>query len=46
MRAAAPHLGAKGGGGRPVMAQTGGPDGAGVAEALKAVEAAVEAALA
>ncbi len=46
VRAAAPHLGAKGGGGRPVMAQTGGPDGAGVAEALKAVEAAVEAALA
>jgi alanyl-tRNA synthetase len=45
VRAAAPALGAKGGGGRPNMAQTGGPNGAGVAEALKAVDAAVRAAL-
>ncbi len=46
VRAAAPALGAKGGGGRPNMAQTGGPNGAGVAEALRAVEAAVREALA
>ncbi|TYO91495.1 alanine--tRNA ligase [Oceanicella actignis] len=45
VRAAAPHLGAKGGGGRPEMAQTGGPDGAGVEAALKAVEEAAAAAL-
>ena len=46
VRAAAPLLGAKGGGGRPNMAQTGGPDGAGVPAALKAVDEAVRAALA
>ncbi|MFT6063939.1 MAG: alanyl-tRNA synthetase, partial [Paracoccaceae bacterium] len=46
VRAAAPGVGAKGGGGRPNMAQTGGPNGAGVSDALKAVEAAARAALA
>ena len=46
VRAAAPAVGAKGGGGRPDMAQTGGPNGDGVADALKAVEAAARAALA
>ncbi|SFI25846.1 alanine--tRNA ligase [Albimonas pacifica] len=45
VRAAAPSLGAKGGGGRPEMAQTGGPDGDGAPAALKAVEEAVRAAL-
>ncbi|MEM1313659.1 MAG: alanine--tRNA ligase [Pseudomonadota bacterium] len=45
VRAAAPALGAKGGGGRPTMAQTGGPNGAGAGEALKAVGEAVRAAL-
>ncbi len=45
VRAAAPAVGAKGGGGRPNMAQTGGPNGAGVSDALKAVEAAVREAL-
>jgi alanyl-tRNA synthetase len=44
--AAAAAVGAKGGGGRPDMAQTGGPNGDGVADALKAVEAAARAALA
>ncbi|MGG7568362.1 alanine--tRNA ligase [Rhodovulum sp. DZ06] len=42
VRVAAPLVGAKGGGGRPNMAQTGGPDGAGVAAALDAVKAAVK----
>jgi alanyl-tRNA synthetase len=46
VRAAAAAVGAKGGGGRPDMAQTGGPNGDGVADALKAVEAAARAALA
>ncbi|MFT7391698.1 MAG: alanyl-tRNA synthetase [Paracoccaceae bacterium] len=46
VRAAAPAVGAAGGGGRANMAQTGGPNGAGVGEALKAVEAAARAALA
>lgn len=46
VRAAAPALGAKGGGGRPEMAQTGGPNGAGAGDALAAVRAAVQAALA
>ena len=45
VRAAAPSLGAKGGGGRPEMAQTGGPDGEGVPAALKAVEEALRSAL-
>ena len=45
VRAAAPALGAKGGGGRPEMAQTGGPNGAGAADALAAVREAVRAAL-
>jgi len=35
-------LGGKGGGGRPDMAQGGGPDAAKAAEALKAIEAALE----
>jgi len=34
-------LGGKGGGGRPDMAQGGGPDGAKASEALKAIEAAL-----
>ena len=34
-------LGGKGGGGRPDMAQGGGPDGAKAGEALKAIEAAL-----
>jgi alanyl-tRNA synthetase len=46
VRAAAAAVGAKGGGGRLDMAQTGGPNGDGVADALKAVEAAARAALA
>jgi len=37
VRAAAPVLGGKGGGGRPDMAQAGGPDGARAKDALKAV---------
>ena len=45
VRIAAPLVGAKGGGGRPNMAQTGGPDGAGVAAALEAVKDAVKAKL-
>ena len=42
VRAGAEPLGGKGGGGRPDMAQAGGPDGAQAAEALAAVEAALE----
>jgi alanyl-tRNA synthetase len=39
VRAAAEKSGGKGGGGRPDMAQAGGPDGAMADEALAAVEA-------
>jgi alanyl-tRNA synthetase len=39
VRAGAEALGGKGGGGRPDMAQAGGPDGAKAPEALKAIEA-------
>ncbi|GIL00851.1 MAG: alanine--tRNA ligase [Alphaproteobacteria bacterium] len=39
VRAAAGKLGGKGGGGRPDMAQAGGPDGSRAAEAITAVEA-------
>ncbi|MFO7855085.1 MAG: alanine--tRNA ligase [Paracoccaceae bacterium] len=46
VRAAAPALGGKGGGGKPTMAQTGGPEGEGVPKALAAVEEALRAALA
>ncbi|MGM0585223.1 MAG: alanine--tRNA ligase [Pseudomonadota bacterium] len=45
VRAAAAELGAKGGGGRPTMAQTGGPQGEGVGRALEAVAAAAREAL-
>ncbi len=38
VRAGAEALGGKGGGGRPDMAQAGGPDGAKAADALKAIE--------
>jgi alanyl-tRNA synthetase len=41
VRKGAEALGGKGGGGRPDMAQAGGPDGAKAQEALKAVEAAL-----
>jgi alanyl-tRNA synthetase len=34
-------MGGKGGGGRPDMAQAGGPDGAKAGDALKAIEAAL-----
>jgi alanyl-tRNA synthetase len=43
VRAASEKLGGKGGGGRPDMAQAGGPDGARAPEALAAVEAAIAA---
>lgn len=39
VRIGAEHLGGKGGGGRPDMAQAGGPDGAKAGEALGAIEA-------
>jgi alanyl-tRNA synthetase len=39
VRAGAEALGGKGGGGRPDMAQAGGPDGAKAGDALKAIEA-------
>ncbi len=39
VRAASEALGGKGGGGRPDMAQAGGPDGAKAEAAVKAVEA-------
>ena len=44
VRAAASAMGGKGGGGRPDMAQAGGPDGSRAAAALEAVEAAIAAA--
>jgi alanyl-tRNA synthetase len=44
VRAGAEALGGKGGGGRPDLAQAGGPDGARAGEALKAIEQAVAAA--
>jgi alanyl-tRNA synthetase len=43
VRRAAEALGGRGGGGRPDMAQAGGPDGARAAEALAAIAAAIEA---
>jgi alanyl-tRNA synthetase len=43
VRAAAEAAGGKGGGGRPDMAQAGGPDAARAGEALAAVEAALAA---
>ena len=42
VRAASAAVGGKGGGGRPDMAQAGGPDGARAAEALAAVRSALE----
>ena len=44
VRVGAEHLGGKGGGGRPDMAQAGGPDGGNAEAALKAVAAAIRAA--
>jgi alanyl-tRNA synthetase len=41
VRAASAAIGGKGGGGKPDMAQAGGPDGAKAAEALAAVRAAL-----
>ncbi len=41
VRAGSAALGGKGGGGRPDMAQAGGPDGASAATALKAIEEAI-----
>jgi len=41
VRAGVEALGGKGGGGRPDMAQGGGPDGAKAAEAIAAVKAAL-----
>ena len=41
VRVAAAALGGKGGGGRPDMAQAGGPDGTKAAEAIAAVKAAM-----
>jgi len=41
VRAASATLGGKGGGGRPDMAQPGGPDGARAEDALAAIEAAL-----
>jgi alanyl-tRNA synthetase len=41
VRKAAVAVGGKGGGGRPEMAQAGGPDGAKTADALAAVRAAL-----
>ncbi|WP_048647884.1 alanine--tRNA ligase [Nitratireductor soli] len=43
VRAASAAIGGQGGGGRPDMAQAGGPDGARAAEAVAAVKAAMEA---
>jgi alanyl-tRNA synthetase len=45
VRVASAALGGQGGGGRPDMAQAGGPDGGRAADAIAAVRAAVEAAL-
>ena len=42
VRTGAEAIGGKGGGGRPDMAQAGGPDGGRAADALKAIEAAIE----
>ena len=42
VRAGAAAVGGKGGGGRPDMAQAGGPDGTRLAEALRAIEKALE----
>jgi alanyl-tRNA synthetase len=42
VRAASAAVGGKGGGGRPDMAQAGGPDGARAGEALAAVREALE----
>jgi alanyl-tRNA synthetase len=39
VRAASEAVGGKGGGGRPDMAQAGGPDGARAGDALAAIEA-------
>ena len=44
VKTGAEALGGKGGGGRPDMAQAGGPDGSKAADALKAIEAALGAA--
>ena len=44
VRAGAAAIGGKGGGGRPDMAQAGGPDGSGAAGALAAIEQAMAAA--
>ncbi|WP_411817577.1 alanine--tRNA ligase [Hyphococcus sp. DH-69] len=41
VRAGASSIGGKGGGGRPDMAQAGGPDGANAAEAIKSIEQAI-----
>jgi alanyl-tRNA synthetase len=41
VRAGSEAMGGKGGGGRPDMAQAGGPDGAAAAKALSAIEAAI-----
>jgi len=38
VRAGAVAVGGKGGGGRPDMAQAGGPDGSNAKEAIKAIE--------
>jgi alanyl-tRNA synthetase len=46
VRAGAETLGGKGGGGRPDMAQAGGPDGARAADALAAIEKRISAAAA
>ena len=43
VRAGSEAVGGKGGGGRPDMAQAGGPDGAKAAEALSAIESAMQA---
>ena len=42
VRKGAEVLGGKGGGGRPDMAQAGGPDGSKAQDALKAIEAALD----
>ncbi|MEM1048971.1 MAG: alanine--tRNA ligase [Pseudomonadota bacterium] len=44
VRTASPIVGGKGGGGRPDMAQAGGPDGGRASEAISAIETAIEAA--
>jgi alanyl-tRNA synthetase len=42
VRVGSEKLGGKGGGGRPDMAQAGGPDGAKASEALEAIAAALQ----